>query len=299
MLVHHNVAPVKPSRVVVLGSRGFVGGHLVRHLQSLGINVEPVPSTAIDLCEPAAVDALKQRLRRDDVVVLVSALTPDRGKDIRTLMRNLAMAEHVAAALASAPCTHFVYVGSDAIYSDDANPVNEASSQSPSSFHGLMHFAREQMLREALKASAIPIAFLRPSLLYGEGDTHNGYGPNRFLRTALADGKIALFGNGDEKRDHVFINDVAAIIGLAIQHRSEGALNLATGVSTSFGGVAERIAGESGGIVRIENLPRGAGPVTHRHFDITAMLKAFPAFRYTPLSEGIAETWRVLSVKRG
>ena len=31
------------------------------------------------------------------------------------------------------------------------------------------------------------MASLRPSLLYGIGDPHNGYGPNRFRRQALAE----------------------------------------------------------------------------------------------------------------
>ena len=298
-LVHRHIVPVPPSRVVVLGSRGFVGSRTVAYLESLGMPVEPVASTDIDLCEPGSVDLLKERIRPDDVLVFVSALTPDRGRDVRTLMRNLKMAEHVAGALTAAPCAHVVYVGSDAVYTDEANPVNEASVQSPSSFHGLMHFARERMLRESLKGSATPLVCLRPSLLYGAGDTHNGYGPNRFLRTALAEGTITLFGNGDEKRDHVFVDDVAQMIGLAIQHRSEGALNVATGVSASFADVAACIVARSGGTVRIEHAARGAGPVTHRHFDVTATLRAWPDFRFTPLAEGIGHSWQVMAARRG
>lgn len=299
MLVHHQDVPVPPSRVVVLGSRGFVGSHAVSHLDSLGIPVEAVPSTVVDLTDPGSIDLLKRRLRRDDVLVFVSALTPDRGRDIGTLMRNLKMVEHVAAALAAAPCAHVVYVGSDAVYADEANPVNEASVQSPSSFHGLMHFARERMLGESLKASATPLVCLRPSLLYGAGDTHNGYGPNRFLRTARTERKISLFGNGEEKRDHVFVDDVARVIGLVVRHRSEGALNVATGVSVSFAEVAASIVAQGGGAVQIERLPRGVGPITHRHFDVTAMLKAWPDFTYTALADGIARSRRALAAQHG
>jgi nucleoside-diphosphate-sugar epimerase len=294
-LIHHHQPPVPPSRVVVLGSRGFVASHTVAHLESLGLSVEGISSSAIDLTDSASVDALRTRLGRDDVLVFVSALTPDRGRDIRTLMRNLRMAEHVAAALAEAPCAHVVYVGSDAVYADDANPVNEESVQSPASFHGLMHFARERMLHESLKASGTPIAFLRPSLLYGVGDTHGGYGPNRFLRTALVEGTIALFGQGEERRDHVLVDDVARIIGLAVLGRSEGALNVATGTSASFAEVAACIAAQRPGTIRIEHRPRAAGPVTHRHFDVTATVKAWPTFAYIPLAEGLARTWRALA----
>lgn len=298
-LLHRHETAVHPARVVVLGSRGFVGSHTVAHLQSLGMAVEAVTSSDVDLSEPASTDALRQRLRRDDVVVFVSALTPDRGRDIATLMRNLRMAEHVGVVLAEGPCAHVVYIGSDAVYADAASLVNEASVTSPSSLHGLMHVARERMLQESLKASATPLVCLRPSLLYGAGDTHNGYGPNRFLRTAVTDGRIALFGNGEEKRDHVFIGDLANVVGLAVQHRSEGVLNVATGVSWSFADVAARIAAQSGGGVAIDHRARAAGPITHRHFDVTAMLKAFPDFRYTSLADGIRFLWPAIAAGRG
>jgi nucleoside-diphosphate-sugar epimerase len=288
-MLTHRQDPVVPSRVVVLGSRGFVGRHIVEHLASAAIPVEAIASTAIDLCEPTAVDLLRQCLRPDDVLVFVSALTPDRGRDARTLMRNVAMAAHTVTALQQQPVAHVVYLGSDAVYADDANPVNEASVQSPSSMHGIMHFTRERILRDALSASSTPLLLLRPTLLYGPGDTHNGYGPNRFLRTARADRKIALFGEGAEQRDHVFVKDLARLVVLAVRHRSEGALNVASGISTSFADVAALVAATGEGVV-IEKAPRGPGPVTHRHFDITAHIKAWPSFQYTPLAEGLRQS---------
>lgn len=297
MLTHRNPQPVSPARAVVLGSRGFVGRHTVEHLESLGIPLEPVPSTRIDLTDPASVAALAALVGPDDALVFVSALTPDKGRDIRTLMRNLAMAEHVAAAMVVRSPAHLVYVSSDAVYMDDANLVSEASPQSPTSYHGLMHFARERMLVETARAAKVPLALLRLSLLYGPGDTHNGYGPNRFVRTAAADGTIAIFGNGEEQRDHVFIEDVARLIGLTVQHRSEGALNVATGVSTSFGEIAERIVALSGGRAVVDRLARPAGAViTHRHFDTTAMLRAWPHFRYTPIATGLERAWNAKAV---
>ena len=65
-----------------------------------------------------------------------------------------------------------------------------------------MHLVREVMLRSALTA---PLAILRPTLLYGAADPHNGYGPNRFRRLAAAGQDIVLFGEGEEQRDHVLI----------------------------------------------------------------------------------------------
>src|SRR5258708_20458707 len=70
--------------------------------------------------------------------------------------------------------------------------------------HGIMHLARELMLNATVKA---PLAVVRSTLIYGEGDPHNGYGPNRFRRLAAAGQEIVLFGEGEERRDHVLIDD--------------------------------------------------------------------------------------------
>jgi nucleoside-diphosphate-sugar epimerase len=293
MLTHRFPEPVVPARVVILGSRGFVGGHLSRHLREAGVPLLDVPSSDIDLTAASSVEGLAERLRPDDSLVFVSALTPDKGRDAATMMRNLRMGEHVCAALGASPCAHVVYISSDAVYADEANPVRETSCTSPSSFHGTMHFVRERMLVEAARAAKVPLALLRPSLLFGPGDTHNGYGPNRFVRTAAAEGRIALFGQGEEKRDHVFISDVARLVDLTLRHRSEGILNVATGAATPFGDLAAKIAALANGAVRIDPSPRAPGAaIVHRHFDISALAHAWPGFRYTPVEEGLATSWR-------
>jgi UDP-glucose 4-epimerase len=200
------------------------------------------------------------------------------------LLANLRMAEAVGQALAAQPVAHLVYVSSDSVYADDANPVTERSCCQPSSLHGMMHAARELMLGSDVK---VPLAILRPSLLYGARDPHNGYGPNRFRRLAEKGEAITLFGEGEEQRDHIFIDDVAALAALVLHHRSRGILNIATGISTSFRHVAEKVVALAGKAVEIRGTPR-QNPLTHRHFDIADGLKAFPQFRYTPLDEGLA-----------
>jgi nucleoside-diphosphate-sugar epimerase len=281
-----------PQRVVILGASGFVGSHLKRHLEAADISCLALSSRDIDLCDAASVDSLTSSWTADDAVVFVSAITPDRGKDVRTLMKNLSMAEHLSAALARSRCGHLVYISSDAVYADDLNPVREEAAPNPASFHGLMHLARERILAPAARQAQVPSLILRLSLLYGPGDTHNSYGPNRFMRTARGDRRIELFGRGEELRDHVFIDDVCRAIGLCLQHQSEGLVNLASGVSTSFGLVAQVIAAASDHPVEIICRDRSS-PITHRHFDITEFCQAFPGFQFTMLAEGLAHTLQV------
>jgi UDP-glucose 4-epimerase len=282
MLEHLQAQPEKPARVVVIGAGGFVGGAVARELARDGVPVKGLTRKEVDLLQEGAADRLAAQLDAGDSVVFVSALAPARNTAM--LLQNLRMGEAVGQALAARPVAHVVYISSDAVYADDANPVTERSCCQPSSMHGMMHAARELMLKSEVKAA---LAVLRPSLLYGARDPHNGYGPNRFRRLAEKGEAITLFGEGEEQRDHIFIDDVARLVRLVLDHRSRGVLNIATGGSTSFRAIAEKVVALAGKPVEIRGTPR-QNPITHRHFDITACLKAFPQFRYTPLSEGLA-----------
>ena len=290
MVAHRNAAPAQPERVVVLGASGFVGRDLMRHLATAGVAKLALSSSDIDLCEPGSVAKLGATLREDDALVFVSALTPDKGRDVATLMKNLRMAENVCSCLETLVCRQVVYISSDAVYADGTNPVRETSCASPSSLHGVMHLVRERMLSHVLGNSQVPLLIVRPSLLYGPGDTHGGYGPNRFLRSARDERKIVLFGDGEEKRDHVWIADLSSLISMALAHRSQGVLNVAAGASISFLEAAETTAMLCPDPVRIERLPRSAS-VTHRHFDIGETLRAYPSFTYTSFPEGLGKTW--------
>src|SRR5438132_6765850 len=282
MLEHKNAIPAMPVRVVIIGAGGFVGSAIARQLAADGVSVLPLTRNELDLLTDDATAKLKGLLRPDDSIVMVSASAP--AKTVPGLIQNLKMAETVCAALSETEIAHAVYISSDAVYADDANPVTERSYLAPSTIHGMMHAARELMLKSATQA---PVAMLRPTLIYGAADPHNGYGPNRFRRQAAKGEPILIFGEGEERRDHVFIDDLAKLASLVLFHRSVGPLNIATGVATSFSDIAHMVAKQFPGSV-VKNQPRqGPRPhLLHRHFDITDCLKAFPSFHYTQLEKG-------------
>ena len=147
---------------------------------------------------------------------------------------NMRMVASVAQALSEQPISHVVNISSDAVYSDTACLVHEGLPAAPTSSHGVMHRSREVLLTDVSRKENIPIAHLRPSLLYGLEDPHNGYGPNRFRRQAQAGETIRLFGQGEEQRDHVAVEDVARIVVEVLRQQSKGTLNVATGRSLSL-----------------------------------------------------------------
>ncbi len=286
MLEHLNRPLRRPTRVVILGAAGFVGKAARTAFDGEGTPVLALGRQEIDLLAQGAGDRLSESIEPDDTVLIIAAEAPC--KNTSMLVSNIKMMEAVSGALERSSPAHVMYVSSDAVYRDSMELLDESSCAEPSSLHGIMHLTREVMLKDAVDC---PLAILRPTLIYGAEDPHNGYGPNKFRRLAEQGEDIVLFGEGEERRDHVHVNDVAELIRLIAWHRSQGVLNAVTGHVISFRKIAEMIADLSEPSVTVKGTPR-TGPMPHngfRAFNNQATQEAFPDFRYLELAEGLAK----------
>ena len=165
-------------------------------------------------------------------------------------------------------------ISSDAVYPDEPLPLSEEVPPAPRSMHGVMHLAREI----ALSGLGLPTATLRPTLIYGASDPHGGYGPNMFRRKSNTPEAIRLFGEGEERRDHVSVDDVAVLVKRVMLAGSTGVLNIATGAVTSFHDRRSNGCQISGNKVKIVGSLR-SGPMPHngyRPFDPENTFKSFP-----------------------
>ncbi len=297
MLTHtQSDGSLTPDRVVVVGAGGFVGSAIVNGLGTAGIPTVAVARAQVDLLAADASEKLSALLVPGDVVVFVSAVAP--AKTSAQLLTNLTMARAGAVAFAGVPPSHLLYISSDAVYVDDANPVTEASPVAPSTIHGMMHAARELIFRTEARA---PFAVLRPTLIYGAADPHGGYGPNRFRRQAASGDPITIFGEGEERRDHVAVEDVARLVVRMIRHGSVGVLNAVTGVSTSFHDIAHMVAANftPAAVVQPVSRPGPRPHLLHRFFDITSCYQAFPDFHFERLPDGLARVHREVAAANG
>jgi nucleoside-diphosphate-sugar epimerase len=289
MLKHLQSKSERPTRVVVMGAKGFVGAAIIRRLKTRGIEVLSLSRGDVDLMASGADKALAAQLRPDDSLVAVSAIAPV--KNAAMLRDNITMIEAMTKAVKARPVAHVLNIGSDAVFADSKGPLTEDSCRAPGSLHGIMHLIRELMLGEV--AGDATFATLRPTLIYGADDPHNGYGPNRFRRLAMEGGPIVLFGEGEERRDHVWVEDVAELAVRMLEHRSQGSLNAATGTVISFREVAEAVVAIAGRAVAITGSPR-SGPMPHngyRPFDSAATRTAFPDFTYTQPKDGFGRVF--------
>src|SRR5471030_995168 len=150
MLEHMNASSKAPTRVVVMGSGGFVGGALVARLLQGKVPVLALSRQEVDLLSANAVERLASLLRTTDVFIAVSALAPCKNSDM--LVKNMIMARTMVRALAISPVAHVINISSDAVYADSAGPLTESSCAEPGSLHGVMHLARELMFQAEVPA---------------------------------------------------------------------------------------------------------------------------------------------------
>lgn len=285
-------SPYGLSKMVILGQTGFIGRALRTHLTAIGAESHGYSSETLDLKRSEALTALDDVLNADTTLVLLAALTPDRGITVDTFAGNVAMVVNVARLLETHAIRKCVYLSTDALYDKGANPVREDSPLDLASLnlYSLAKFASERVLQTVAEARGIPLLILRPTGVFGPGDTHGSYGPNLFVRSITRERSVRLFGEGEDLRDHLYVQDLSQIIARLSDNRTSGVLNVASGTSRSFASIVDalqRIAPYEFEVVRV---PRRV-PTTAQQFDISQLTAALPDFRFTPFDDALRTTF--------
>lgn len=276
-------------RVVILGASGHIGRSIEKALVREGAEVIGHSSRTLDLTRPEALSIIDAIVDPDAVLVFAAALTPDRGQNIGTLMTNLAMAANVGQYLETHPVGRCVYLSSDAVYGFEDNPVTEATPPAPASYYALAKYAAERLLECVAAARGVSLLCLRVTAVFGPGDPHSAYGPNAFARSLARERALQLFGDGEEERDHIYVEDVARLVTELIRARASGLLNLATGESRPFRDVAKTMCDLVPYDATVSTVPR-RGLITHRRYDTTRLQAAVPGFRFTLFEVALRET---------
>jgi nucleoside-diphosphate-sugar epimerase len=200
------------------------------------------------------------------------------------------MATNVGRFVESGKLGFCVNISSDAVYPLTINPITEDSPVDPAGYYGLAKYAGEKILERSAASANMRFLNLRITALYGPEDSHGSYGPNSFIKSLMKDRTIRLFGRGEEKRDHLYVDDAAFLTRALMTAGATGVFNLASGRSVPFGEVVELLRRISPVPFEVVSQPRKA-PVTHRHFDVSRLIRAVPGFRCTPLEDGLRSSY--------
>jgi nucleoside-diphosphate-sugar epimerase len=263
-------------RVVVTGSRGFIGRRLVEALWSKGVRpvrVSANPKTPAtgsgppvhfyDLAEPrtylpagvAGEPFLLVHLAWDTGR---SPLYAEQARQLDRLARWLDGWLGRGLAGVVMPGTADEYGARSGRLAEDDTPVGRLSG------YGWGKAAARGLLAN-VSAGGVPVVWLRPFLVYGPGQEGNMVVPYA-VRQALA-GAPADFSDGLQRRDFLAVEDVVTGFVAAVRGVCDGGLtgwhclNLGTGRGTPVRAVLQRIAAGLGaeGRFRFGALPRRPG----------------------------------------
>jgi len=279
-------------RIVILGHTGFIGGHLVRYLKDNSPEIEIIgrsfPAFDLTKCGDACKSA--ELFNKQTAVIMLSAIKRQFRDDLESFRQNLMMVTNLCKVLQEKPVARVIYFSSAAVYGEDIDNsrITEETPVCPTSYYGIAKSAGERIFWKTCSLNGSgSLVVLRPPTAYGPGDEGGTYGPVGFLRAAVMGDPIILWGDGEELRDFLFVEDLAAIVHGLVFQDFEGVLNVASGKSCSFRSILDTISRLTSRDLEIRSRPRTKNRVDNG-FLIDGLMRALPGTKLRSVEEGMA-----------
>lgn len=117
----------------------------------------------------------------------------------------------------------------------------------PDMTYGFTKFAGEYLAKFAREKYGLDVAIYRPFGGYGEDQDHRTYPfPAIVKRVVDGDNPVMVWGSGDQERDWIHVDDIVECVLQTYDKLGGKALNLGSGIPTSFFQLAEQIVEASG-----------------------------------------------------
>ena len=246
-------------KICLVGGCGFIGHNLALELKSSGHSVTVIDSLAInniltftgndiknknlynsilnnriDLLKKSNVELLIQDAReyhamsrliekvQPDIIVHLAAVSHANksNKDphttfdhsLRTLENTLDLARNNKA--------HVVYVSSSMVYGNFEKPeVDENEKCDPIGIYGSLKYSGELIVKAYNQVFGLPYTIIRPSALYGERCVSRRVG-QIFIENSLQDLEINVNGDGEDKLDFTYIEDLVSGVKLCCENKN-------------------------------------------------------------------------------
>lgn len=166
------------------------------------------------------------------------------GSDFLTYTtHNVDATQRLLEAVKDRALTRFVYASSSSVYGDAvAIPMREDAMVQPLSPYGVTKLAAEHLCLLYTANYGVPTVSLRFFTVYGPRQRPD-MGFHRFMRAALDQAPITLYGDGEQTRDFTFVDDiVAALMAAGDRGPAGGVYNIGGGSRVSINAVLDQIA---------------------------------------------------------
>ncbi len=303
---------------VVTGGAGFIGSHLATRLARDGQQVRVLDSLvsaasqrrAAVLAEMPGVEVVqgdirdagvcRQALRDADFVFHHAAevSVPQSIEDPAACVAvNLGGLVNLLEAARAASVQRFVFASSCAVYGDTpGEKKSEASAVDPLSPYAVSKLAGEQLCRNYFHLHGVSTVSLRYFNVYGPDQDPNGaYAAviPKFITALLRAEKPNVYGDGEQSRDFVFVEDIAEanLHAAAAGPDAVGqSFNIGSGQSASLNQILSRLAKLQDREIALDRQPARLGDIRNSRADIRAAAKMLDFSPSVTLEDGLART---------
>ncbi|CAB1129812.1 UDP-glucose 4-epimerase [Candidatus Hydrogenisulfobacillus filiaventi] len=232
-------------RVLITGGSGFIGSALGRRLTGMGMEVvvadlRPSRDPRVTLVQGDLRDAavVEEALQPGtEAVVHLAAFTSvlksltDPHGVYRT---NLEMTANLLERARLVGARRFVFASTNAIVGDvGRTPIHERMPLEPLTPYGATKAAAEMLMSAYTHAYGVRGVALRLTNVYGTGMQHKDSIVPRLMRAALQGGSIDIYGDGEQVRDYIYLDDVVEAFVLALTRDWIGPVTIGFGESVS------------------------------------------------------------------
>jgi UDP-glucose 4-epimerase len=299
-----------PTRWIVTGGTGFLGTNFLHTFRPEDGEVVvisrrparwPVVRPWIRYLEQDIrdVDSYRHELLPGSIVVhLANTSYPGKAEKVieSDIQDNVLGTIRLAQACANANVRSFLFLSSGgAIYGNQAHvPVREDAACFPISAYGAMKITIEQYLRIIHHLQHMPTAFLRVGNPFGPWHAGLGQGAiNVFFKKVLDGSPIEVWGEGEQVRDYIPIQDVSEAIRLAGMSFSEGceAFNIGTGEGRSLNAILHDIETVTGTVLDIQRKPAREVDVATNILDSSKFQERFGWKPSASFEDSLRATW--------
>jgi nucleoside-diphosphate-sugar epimerase len=223
-------------RVLISGTGGILGRHVVRHFAQYAPDAEIIASK-VDLTDRDATRAAIAALPPIDKVVHLAALVPVasvKADPARAYAVNVGGTINLLSALEGHPAT-FLYCSSSHIYAPSSLPIGEDAEKAPPSFYGRTKWVGESVAADICEASGRAFCAARVFSIHDPEQTGSFLRPSIERRLAEEDlSQPFTLPGGDSVRDFLPAADAAALVVRLALSTATGPVNVGSGRGTTI-----------------------------------------------------------------
>ena len=297
-------------RILVTGGCGFIGATLVPLLEAAGHQVRVFDSEVLgkrchlgnfagefirgDIRDRPALDAALEGVDAvvhlaADTRVIESIADPALNFDV-----NVAGSFNLLEAMRQRSIRRLVNASTGgAIIGEVEPPVHEDMVPRPVSPYGATKLAVEGLCAAYAGSYGFEALSLRFANVYGPRSFHKGSVVAAFCKQILRGQPLVVYGDGEQTRDFVYVEDLCAGIMLALASGQSGVIQLGSGVPLSVNRLIEamRVAVAPAAMV-VEYRPARGGEISRTWCDVSKARARLGFNPDTSLEEGLLATWR-------